>query len=66
MTIKQLTYRDVLTCKTWLGHIERMYKYAIDLGYEYFLWNDRVYRVEGALGAEPEVWDTGLGVKDVM
>lgn len=61
-----LSFRDVLTCKTWLGDIDRMYKYACELGYEYFLWNDRVYRIPPKLGGKPEVIDTGLTVSDVQ
>ncbi len=62
----QLTYKDVLTCKVMLGHISRMYQYATELGYEYFLWNDRVYRIPPKIGGKPEVVDTGLTVKDIQ
>ena len=65
MPANNLTYRNVLTCKTWLGDIARMYKHARELGYEYFLWNDRVYRIPQQLGGQAEVIDTGMTVNDI-
>jgi hypothetical protein len=60
-----LSYKDVLTCKTWLGDIAKMFEFARQLGYEYFLWNDRVYRIIPKLGGKPEVIDTNLTVENV-
>lgn len=62
----KLSFRDVLTCKVWLGSIDRMYQYAVELGYEHFLWNDRVYKIPQQIGGTREVVDTGLTVNDVM
>lgn len=65
MLTPNITWRDVVTCKTWLGSIDRMYKYALELGYEYFMWNDRIYHIPAKLGGKPEVIDTGLTVNDI-
>jgi hypothetical protein len=56
------TYKNTLTCKTWIGSLERMYQYAVELGYEYILWNDRVYKV---LPFCKNVEDTGMTVEDL-
>ncbi len=61
----QLSFKDVLTCKVWLGDVVKMYNFASQLGYEYFLWNDRVYRIVPKLGGKPEVHDTNLTIADV-
>lgn len=61
--MKTLSYKDVLTCKAWLGDIAKMYDYAVALGYPYFLWNDRVYQV---MIGERNVTDTGLTVENVL
>lgn len=60
--ICQLSFRDVLHTRERLGHIDRIYELAKQLGYPYFLWNDRVFK----LGAESRYVDTGLTVSDVV
>ena len=57
------TYKDILTCKVWLGDIAKMYEFATQLGYSHFMWNDRVYRIVG--GFSKDVVDTGLTVHDI-
>lgn len=42
---KKLSFRDVLVARSWIGHIDRMYQYAHELEYPYFLWNGRVYEL---------------------
>lgn len=58
-----LSYKDVITCKTWIGNISYMRECAVKLGYEYLLWNDRVYKV---LPFCNNAEDTGLTAKDVV
>lgn len=58
-----ITYRDVAVCKTWVGSIENMRNLALALGYEYFLWNDRVYQIE--VGGGNYARDTGLTKKEL-
>lgn len=39
-----ITWKNVLDCKAWYGHITAMAETAKRAGYEYFVWNDRLYR----------------------
>ena len=50
---KKLSFRDVLVARGWIGHISRMYQYAHELEYPYFLWNGRVYELVEKGGAVP-------------
>ena len=53
-----ITWRDVYEEKVWrAGHISRAQDTAKQLGYLYFVWNERVYTWEGK--------DTGLTVDDL-
>lgn len=56
-----LSAKDVLIPKTSLGHISKAVKIATEVGYVFFVWNDRVYKIEktGAV-------DTGLTINDVV
>lgn len=47
--IKQLSYRDVLHTRERIGHINLMLTLAKQLGYPYFIWNDRVYHISSGL-----------------
>jgi hypothetical protein len=47
VVISEFSYRDVLQAKNHLGHIVKLAELAKQLGYEYILWNDRVYFVGG-------------------
>jgi hypothetical protein len=58
-----LTWRDVLDHKGWPVSIDAMYDLALATGYQYFNWNDRIYRV--GVGGTHHGVDTGLTVKDV-
>ena len=42
---KKLLFRDVLVARSWIGHIDRMLQYAVELGYPYFLWNGKIYEL---------------------
>jgi hypothetical protein len=42
----QLSFRDVLHTRAWLGDRDLMFELAKKLGYPYFLWNDQVHAVE--------------------
>lgn len=53
--LQQLSFRDVLHTRERIGHILRMLDFAKELGYPYFVWNDRVYKVEN-----DHYVDTGL------
>jgi hypothetical protein len=60
ITITQLCYRDVLQAKGRVGHVDVLTEHAKILGYEYILWNDRVYFLTGESRK-----DTGLTVADI-
>jgi len=60
--IVQLSYRDVLRCTTHLGHIDKLFGYAVALGYKYFLWNDSVYQVI----SEKEFEETGIDATKIL
>lgn len=61
-SIIQLSYCDVLRCTTHLGHIDKLFEYAVALGYKYFLWNDSVYQVI----SESEFEETGIDVTKIL
>lgn len=61
----KLTYKDVVTCKSYLGHISKMFDLADALGYEYFLWNGRVYKIAKAGEIRKYTIDTGLTFRDI-
>lgn len=45
MMTKKLTWRDVFdTNKRWYGYIGQAAEESNDIGYEYFCWNDRIYK----------------------
>lgn len=52
--------RDVLHTEEWVGHVGSPTDLAHKLGYEYILWNDRVYHVEAE-----SLRDTGLTERDL-
>lgn len=60
-TISQYSYRDVLHTRGNIGHIDKMAQLARELGYPYFLWNDRLFKV-----SDDEVIDTGYTVANVL
>lgn len=60
--IVQLSYRDVLRCTTHLGHIDKLFEFAVALGYKYFLWNDSVYQVI----SEKEFEETGIDATKIL
>lgn len=51
-----ISWRNTLDCRREYGHITRIIKAARSVGYEYFVWNGRVYRVIGELLSK----DTGI------
>lgn len=53
--------KDVIRKMTPFGHILDLQAVAVRLGYNYMLWNDRVYTVHS--GKMPE--DTGLTINDL-
>lgn len=58
--LDQLSFRDVLHARRHIGYIGQMYEFAQTLGYPYFMWNDRIYKVGKAYFT-----DTGLTLDDV-
>jgi len=42
---KTLTWRDVFDCKSTYWHISHILKAASEAGYDYFVWNGRVYAI---------------------
>jgi hypothetical protein len=59
--ISQFSFRDVLQAKNRVGQIDRLVEFAHTLGYEYILWNDRVYFLSGDV-----VTDTGFTSSSVF
>ena len=59
--ISQFSFRDVLQAKNRVGQIDRLVEFAHTLGYEYILWNDRVYFLSGDV-----VSDTGFTAASVF
>ena len=66
----KLTWYDVLNHKQggkWWGYIDNFLPVVADVGYEYFVWNWRIYRIikytdtPSSLSYE----DTGLSVADI-
>lgn len=57
----QFSYRSVLHSENRIGHIDKMASFARELGYPYFLWNDRLFSV-----GDKEYIDTGYTVKDIL
>lgn len=43
--MKEINWKEVLDCKINYGHIGNMIELAKKVGYEYILWNDRVYDI---------------------
>lgn len=56
-----ISAKIVLIPKSSLGHISRAIELAQASGYEFVLWNDRVYRIENN-----RQFDTGLTIADVI
>lgn len=44
--MSQLSWKDIFDCKIWYGHISVIARKAHLAGYEYFVWNDRVYKIK--------------------
>lgn len=44
--ITELSWKIVLYPHAWIGHREKMQKYAVELGYPYFMWNDIIYETK--------------------
>lgn len=42
-----LTWEDVFDCKINYGHIDNIVAKVYGTGYEYFIWNDRIYKLVG-------------------
>lgn len=42
----ELSWKMVLYPHGWIGFIDKMQKYAVDLGYPYFIWNDIMYETK--------------------
>ncbi len=63
-----LTWKDVLLWNNPGTLKSEAVKAASDCGYKYFLFNDRVYKVQNVFdfkGAQPGYVDTNLTIKDV-
>ena len=58
--VASLTDRDLLHTEEWIGNVGSPTDLARKLGYQYILWNDRVYHVEA-----DALRDTGLSEGDV-
>lgn len=52
-----LTWKDVISVKIHLGHIQKMYDLAKIAGYDYFEWNGWVYKTQGAIKTDIETKD---------
>jgi len=53
--VNTFSFRDVLQAKKSLGHITHLHRLACSLGFEYMLWDDRVYFLQN-----DSYFDTGL------
>jgi hypothetical protein len=65
--MKKLTWHNVLDSykpnSWWWGHIDKFVQATVGLGYDYFVWNDRVYKY---LYYEKSLYeDTGLTRDDI-
>jgi hypothetical protein len=38
-----ITWKDVLDCKKWYGHISTMHDAVKSVGYMFYVWNNRIY-----------------------
>ena len=64
MGAKKLSWRDVLDCKkTTYAHIGDMAWAAVDHGYEYFVWEGKVYHCNDHVGEDYK--DTGIKPEDL-
>jgi hypothetical protein len=67
----KLTWHDVLDSykpnSKWWGSIDKFLPVVIDLGYEYFAWNERIYSVERYVDTPSgfSYQDTDLTVYDI-
>ena len=57
---RNITWKNTLTCYTFIGSINELLKPARKLGYEYIVWNSRVYKV-----TTDEFLDTGAFESDI-
>ena len=58
----KLSWKNILDCKKWYGHISAIADQARMVGYEYFIWNDRIYKTSGTDG-----WtDTNKSMDDIQ
>jgi len=58
--VSDITWKNTLTCTTFIGSINELLKPARKLGYTYIVWNGRVYKVT------PEKFeDTGALESDI-
>ena len=55
MPDKPLTYQEVLIDRGRTGWIGTLFEIARKLGYPYFMWNDRIYKIEKDWYAETEL-----------
>lgn len=61
-----LSFRDVLHARQRIGHIRFMFELAKQLGYPFFIWADRVYKIEiPSNSAEAGFSDSGFTIADV-
>ena len=58
---KKLSFRDVLVARGRIGRIDRMFQYAHELEYPYFLWNGKIYELDREGGFVP----TNYSLEDV-
>jgi hypothetical protein len=55
------TWKNTLTCYTFVGNINELLRPARKLGYKYIVWNGRVYLVN-----EDKWEDTGIFESDLI
>lgn len=60
--IEQLSWGNVLQTKSHIGHINKLFEHAVALGYQYFLWNDQVYRVI----SDNQFEETSMGAGNII
>lgn len=44
--MEELTWKNILYPHGWIGHIDKMRYYALELHYSYFSWNGRIYETK--------------------